>query len=194
MFLSIYPVLPINIYYQSGCREARLLFLYLFFKKKNSPGWHWLASPKCLEDADEHADDGQDDADGLDVLVEELVDHGPCRPVPPVRLDLLQDDEVAAAQAEMLADALEQVQRLRVAEGAEHHAMPPQLLHVLLPVHQHRQRRQVRAHHKVAVDVRRRCSAARRLQRRHVHQPAGGHVVQEHRRQQELAEDALLPD
>ena len=69
----------------------------------------------------------------------------------------------------------------------------PELLHVPHPVHEHRQHRQVRAHREAVRLLGRFFIGVYCLERRHVHETTGGEMVQEHRRQGQLAEHAVAP-
>ena len=73
---------------------------------------------QCPEDGRNHTDDGQDSDDGLEVVVEKLVNGNEDRPIAPVVQEVLQDAIVLPPKVEVRREALEEVERLRVAEGA----------------------------------------------------------------------------
>jgi hypothetical protein len=54
-----------------------------------------------LEESREHADDGEDSGDGLDVVVQEPVDGDPQPPLLPVLLQALEDLVVAVTDAQV---------------------------------------------------------------------------------------------
>ena len=101
------------------------------------------------DDTDKSTNGGARPGDGLAVHVAKRVQLDP-RPIHPVTRNLYHDEAIAASEAHSL-QAGEEVECLLVVEPCSslQDTLGSQLMHVLLPMHQHAQEEEVRADSRV---------------------------------------------